>query len=176
MKSVHWSFGACFAALRMYTGLFGLAHGIPKFLFSNTFMPPGGAVSQLVGNAIQRQSGFYHDFLANAVLPNIGIFSELVRLGEVLTGCSLVLGIFTRVGGLAGCFLALNYMAAQGELHAWKTIGSLDAAAFALSFMMLVSPAGRIAGIDGILAAKGQKPAIVVPEFVDEPPLGPRGV
>jgi uncharacterized membrane protein YphA (DoxX/SURF4 family) len=128
----------------------------------------------MVQKAVSTQTGFYHDFLANVVVPNMALFAELTRLGEVLVGCSLLLGVFTRFGGLVGCFLALNYMAAKGALATWETIGSLDAAAFVLSFMMLAVPAGRVAGVDALLwRGPRRREPVVVPELVEEPPSTP---
>lgn len=167
----HWTYASWFTLLRVYAGCFWLAHGIPKFLNAAAFMPPGGFMAQAVQRAATAQTGFYHGFLANVVVPNMGLFAELVRLGEVLVGCSLLLGIFTRFGGLIGCFLALNYMGLMGEFASWTTIGSLDAAAFVLSFLMLAVPAGRVAGVDALLwRAPVRKEAVIVPEVVDEPP------
>jgi uncharacterized membrane protein YphA (DoxX/SURF4 family) len=169
----HWTYAGWFTVLRLYAGVFWLSHGIPKFLNSAAYLPPSGFMPQLVQKAVMSQTGFYHDFLLNVVTPNIGVFAELVRLGEVLVGCSLLLGVFTRFGGLVGCFLALNYMAARGEFSTWETIGSLDAVAFMLSFMMLVVPAGRVAGVDALLR---RRPAVrkdlIVPELVEEPAPG----
>jgi uncharacterized membrane protein YphA (DoxX/SURF4 family) len=167
----HWTYASWFTVLRLYTGVFWLAHGIPKFLNSSAYMPPSGFMGQMVQKAIMSQTGFYHDFLLNVVTPNITLFAELVRLGEVLTGCSLLLGVFTRFGGVAGCFLALNYMAAKGALSDWTTIGSLDAAAFVLSFLMIVVPAGRVAGVDAVLVRRPRvRKDVVIPEIVEEPP------
>jgi uncharacterized membrane protein YphA (DoxX/SURF4 family) len=167
----HWTYASWFTVLRLYAGLFWLSHGIPKFLNSSAYMPPSGYMPQAVQKGIMSQAGFYHDFLLNVVTPNIATFAELVRLGEVLVGCSLLLGIFTRFGGLVGCFLALNYMGMNNEFTDWKTIGSLDAVAFMLSFMMLAVPAGRVAGIDAML---GRRPPVrkdvLIPEVVEEPP------
>jgi uncharacterized membrane protein YphA (DoxX/SURF4 family) len=163
-----------FALFRVYAGLFWLAHGVPKFLNSAAYMPPNGFMPMMVTKAAQSQTGFYHNFLTNVVLPNVNVFAELVRLGEVLVGCSLLLGIFTRFGGVVGCFLALNYMAANSEFSTWTTIGSLDAVAFVISFLMIVVPAGRTAGVDALLhrtrAPRAPREPHVVPEFVDEPP------
>ena len=167
----HWSYAAWFTVLRVYTGLFWLVHGVPKFLRPAMFMPPDGFMPQFVQKAAASQTGIYHDFLVNVVTPNIYIFAELVRLGEVLTGLSLLFGIFSRFGGFVGCVLALNYMAAQGELSTFNTIGTLDGVAFVLSFMMLVVPAGRVAGVDALLTRRPvRREPVVVPEVVEEPP------
>ncbi|HET6895280.1 MAG TPA: TQO small subunit DoxD [Candidatus Baltobacteraceae bacterium] len=167
----HWTYAGWFTVLRLYAGAFWLVHGLPKFLNSSAFMPPSGYMPQAVQKAVMSQTGFYHDFLLNVVTPNVNVFAELVRLGEVLAGCSLILGVFTRFGGLVGCFLALNYMALKGEFSSWTAIGSLDAAAFMLSFLMLVIPAGRVAGVDAVLVRRpAVRKDVIVPEIVDEPP------
>lgn len=170
MMPSHWTYAGWFTVLRLYAGVFWLVHGVPKFLNSAAFMPPSGFLPQIVQKAIDSQTGFYHDFLLNVVSPNINLFADLVRLGEVLVGCSLLLGLFTRFGGLIGCFLALNYMAINGEFSTWMTIGSLDAAAFMLSFLMLVVPAGRVVGVDAILVRRPVRKDVVIPEVVEEPP------
>ncbi len=158
---------------RLYAAVFWLVHGLPKFLNPTMFMPPGGFMGQMIAHASQTSTGFYHDFLVNVVTPNIGLFAELVRLGEVLTGISLLLGFLTPLGGIVGCFLALNYLAAAGELRSLTGLSTLNAAAFALSFFCIVLPVGRIAGIDALLVRKPNRRAVKA-EFVDEPMAGPR--
>ena len=169
----HWTYAGWFTILRLYAGAFWIVHGISKFLGSAAYMPPSGYMPQIVQKAIMSQTGFYHDFLLNVVTPNVNLFAELVRLGETLAGISLLLGVFTRFGGLVGCFLALNYMAINGEFAGWTTIGSLDAVAFVISFLMLVVPAGRVAGVDTLLVRRPPaRKDVVVPELVDETPPG----
>lgn len=167
----HWTYASWFTILRLYAGAFWLAHGVAKFFNSAAYMPPSGYMPQIVQKAAMSQTGFYHDFLLNVVTPNIHLFAELVRLGEVLVGCSLVLGVFTRFGGAIGCLLALNYMAVNGEFSSWTTVGSLEAAAFMLSFLMVVVPAGRVAGVDALLVRRtAVRKDVVIPEVVEEPP------
>lgn len=173
-----WTLGFWFCVLRIYAGCFWLAHGVPKFLHSATFMPPNGFIVQAAQHAASSQSGWYHVFLAGTVLPNIHVFAELVRLGEVLTGCSLLLGIFTRAGGAVGCFLLLNYMAVNGEFASWTTLGSVEAAGFMLSLTFVLVPAGRIFGADALLLRTRSQQAAsaeprVIPEIVDEGPQTP---
>ena len=167
----HWTYAGWVTALRIYAGIFWLVHGIPKFLNAAAFMPPNGYMAKAVQQALLTHHGAYHAFLANVVAPNINLFAELVRLGEVLTGCALVLGIFTRFAGLVGCVLAFNYFNVNGGFGHWVNIGSLDAAAFVLSFLFLAIPAGRVAGIDGLLfRPRAVRPRAITPEVVDEPP------
>ena len=161
------------ALFRIYTGAFWLMHGIPKFTHSADFMPPTGMMNGFINNAITHTSGPYQWFLSFVVLPNAGIFAEVVRLGEVLTGLLLFFGLFTRVGALIGIALSLNYLTASGDLrHLSVMLSGLNSAALMLSLINLVLPTGRVFGIDGLLfkprgaATPGQQAV-----FVDEPPM-----
>ncbi|MEO9170161.1 MAG: TQO small subunit DoxD, partial [Candidatus Baltobacteraceae bacterium] len=160
-------------------GAFWLMHGIPKFTHSQIFMPPNGFIVQFVNSAITNTSGTYQAFLTNEVLPNIGIFAELVRLGEVVTGALLFFGFFTRYGGIIGMLLALNYLTAKGGIGHLSMWGGLDAAAFVICAVNVVLPTGRFLGIDALLRHRrpvavrvgGPSAAGVNAEFVDEPPM-----
>ena len=166
----HWTYAGWFTFLRLYTGIFWLSHGVPKFLDAQSFMPPGGFIVMAVQKGLTTHHGAYHAFLANVVAPNINLFAELDRLGEVLVGCALLLGIFTRFAGLVGCFLSLNYFTLNGGFGHWTSIGSLDAAAFVLSLMFLAVPAGRVVGVDALLTRRTVREQPITPEIVEEPP------
>lgn len=156
------------AIFRIAAGLMWLAHGVPKFLQSARFMPPAGFMPMAVAHAVTSDGGFYHDFLVNVVTPHFAIFAELVRLGEVLVGLSLVFGFLTRLGALGGIFLALNYYLLNNPVLTFGSLGTLDVATLALSAINFVLPTGRMLGVDALLGRKRTEPAII-PEFVDEP-------
>ncbi len=167
--------------VRLYTGVFWLVHGVPKFTQSQSFVPPNGEIVPFLNTAITSSSGAYQSFLTNIVLPNAALFAELVRLGEVVTGALLVLGFFTRLGSSIGMLLALNYIAAKGGLNHAGAWTGLDATALVLCAINAVLPTGRFLGIDGLLRRSrraGTLPVANAPtvagvraEFVDEPPL-----
>ncbi|MHB8146419.1 MAG: TQO small subunit DoxD [Vulcanimicrobiaceae bacterium] len=173
------------ALLRIFTGAAWIVHGTGKFTQSAMFMPPNGFIVGFIAKAASATTGPYHDFLVNVVQPNISIFAELVRLGEVLTGCALVLGIFTRFGGFVGVLLTLNYMAAKGAFGSLEGVAGIDAAMLALSAVNLVLPTGRMLGVDALLGRPRAAARVVVTpapinvtpvqpvqaEFVDEQPL-----
>lgn len=163
------------ALFRIYAGVFWLMHGIPKFTQSADFMPPNGMMVQFLNTQVAHISGPYHDFLANVVLPNDWLFAELVRLGEVVTGALLLLGFYTRLGGVIGVLLSLNYIAAKGGLAHLSLWSGLDSTALALSLLNVVLPTGRFLGVDHVLALFKRTPAVPAapaePVFVDEPPM-----
>ncbi|MDE2481353.1 MAG: DoxX family membrane protein [bacterium] len=166
------------ALVRLYVGAFWLMHGIPKFTQSQDFMPPNGMIESFIASATTNTSGWYHHFLTSVVAPNINIFAELVRLGEVVTGTLLLLGAFTRLGGLLGVLLSLNYLTAKGGLAHLSMWSSLDSAALVLSAINVMLPTGRVLGIDALLGRKrapAPVPVATVPQqeavFVEEPPM-----
>jgi thiosulfate dehydrogenase [quinone] large subunit len=159
------------AIVRLLTGLMWLSHGIPKFTQSAQFMPPNGFINDYVTRGLQTSSGVYHTFLADVVQPNLPLFAELVRLGEVLVGVSLLLGALSRLGGLGGVVLTLNYIAARGHVFSSSTLQSLDFALLVLSLTSLVLPTGRALGVDAFFTRAKPAPSTVRAEFVQEPPL-----
>jgi uncharacterized membrane protein YphA (DoxX/SURF4 family) len=94
------SFGQGLALVRFSVGAYFLSNGVDK-LTKNWLTDPGPK-SQFVGGAVQRGQAevFYRPFLEGVVLPNAPLFSQLVTLGELAVGISLLLGLFTRVGAL----------------------------------------------------------------------------
>jgi uncharacterized membrane protein YphA (DoxX/SURF4 family) len=165
------TYGAWLALVRVLTGAIWLTHGVPKFLRSDLFMPPNGFFATYVQRGVAGTTGPYHDFLANVVQPNAGVFAELVRLGEVCVGISLVLGMFTRLGGFVGILLPLNYLAARGGFGSASEWGAMDGCMMLLSAINFVLPTGRVAGIDSLLTRRSPRRQVVVPEVVPERPL-----
>ena len=156
------------ALLRIYAGLFWLSRAIPKFTNANAFLPPNGSMSAALTHALAVTHGPYHAFLANTVQPNLPIFAQLARLGELLVGALLLLGLLTRLGGLLGVVIAVLALLAQGYslVTGWS---SLEAAAIALSAICVALPTGRILGIDALTKRRGSE-YDDVPEMPEPPP------
>ena len=164
------TYGAWLAIVRILTGVIWLAHGIPKFTHSADFMPPNGMIATFLSQAMQKADPWYQGFLTSVVQPNIALFAEAVRLGEVLVGISLVLGLLTRLGGLFGVFLSLNYLAAKGHMFSSAALQTPEFAVFILSLTSLVMPTGRVLGADAIFTRRAPAIPTVRAEFVPEPP------
>lgn len=146
-------YAAVLAALRIFTGLAWISHGIGKLTNPQWGTPDGGFVS-FVGDMVHDTSGPYHDFITGFVLPHANVFSGLVAWGETLTGVSLLLGLWTRAGGVVGVFLPLNYWAAKSGFLQWTSLGGLDLGTAALSIINALLPTGLVWGLDGVIAAR----------------------
>jgi uncharacterized membrane protein YphA (DoxX/SURF4 family) len=165
------AYGGWLALARFLTGGIWLVHGVPKFLHSAQFMPPAGVFATYLQNGIAKTTGPYHGFLVNTVAPNAALFAELVRFGEVCVGIALLLGLFTRIGGLFGMLLPLNYIATRGGLGTLSAWSSIDGCLLLLSALSFVLPTGRVAGLDALMFRPSLRRTTVVAEVVPERPL-----
>ena len=88
------------------------------------------------------------------VIPNLAWMGYLIFLMEALVAVTLILGLFTRLGGVAGLLQALNLLlgvsAVPGEWY-WTY---LMLAIFGLVFLAI--PAGRLLGLDARLRPRLQ--------------------
>src|SRR5262249_12020016 len=91
------------------------------------------------------------DFVNHVVLPHFYLFAPVVYAAEVLTGVSLMLGVFVRFFALIGALQILNLW-----LGLYSAPGEGPWTYFSLLMLQLVFALhqyGRSLGIDAILAA-----------------------
>ena len=139
---------AALVLLRLQSGVVFLVAGLPKV--RQDFTPK--LIDFLQGVTLERGHPFYQAFVRAAVLPHVQAFAPVIAWGEVLVGCALLLGLFTRFAAAAAVLLSVNYMLAKG---AWPwTPSSNDAAYVAISLALLVGAAGRTLGFDALLAGR----------------------
>ncbi len=144
------SLGGWLAALRIFTGFFWAQHGYGK-LTDAQWALPNGQMAQFLQEMSKGSSGAYHDFVINVVLPNSVVFAHLVAWGETLVGISLLFGLFTKIGGIGGAFLALNYLAARGSIESLGTWTGLEAVAAVLSLACVVLPVSSALALDALI-------------------------
>jgi len=89
------------------------------------------------------------ELVARIVLPNIAVFGPLVYLTEVGIGISLMLGVCSRLGALAGVGMAINLWlglySAPGEWP-WTYFFLV-----VIQLLFLLDPPGRSLGVDVLL-------------------------
>lgn len=141
---VRWSW--IWLIIRLYAGYEWVLAGYGKLTSSAWFgSSAGAALTGFVKGALTKTSGahpdvqpWYATFLTNVVLPNAGLFSNIVAIGETLVGVALILGIFTGIAAFFGSFMNMNYLLAGAVstnpillilaiflVLAWKTAGWL---------------------------------------------------
>jgi thiosulfate dehydrogenase [quinone] large subunit len=94
------------------------------------------------------------DLVNSLVVPNMAIVGWLVWLMEAFVAVSLILGLFTRLGGLAALVQGLNLLIGIGFAPIeWEwTYGMLTI----LGLVFLAVPTGRIWGLDAIIRPRLQ--------------------
>lgn len=91
----------------------------------------------------------YKNFLQNIVLPNFTMFGYLTFFTEIALGLSLLLGMFTVLGGIGGALWQVNIaMGAYSVPGEWYWIWPL---LIAPQLVFAHSRAGRSLGIDQLL-------------------------
>lgn len=100
---------------------------------------------------------FYRDFLLSVVLPHVSVFSYVTLVGNVLVGVCLLLGLLTPYSALLGVFLNINYGLAAGWMD--RSDYALNGLLLAAEIVIISEAAGRMAGLDALLAARAPKRA-----------------
>ena len=139
------------ALIRIGFGLYVLSQVLAKlmanWLGSAEPMLRSGVTAALQNNTAE---AIYRPFLEGVVQPNALLFSQLVTIGELVVAVSLTLGLFTRLGGILGMWLNLNYMLMKGLAN---NAGSNDRLFFLAELVFAVTAAGLVWGLDGKLSS-----------------------
>lgn len=146
-------YGAWLAVFRILVGATWLIHGYGKVTDPQWALPNGNCY-QFVTGMTAHTEGFYHDFVTSFVLPNITVFATLVAWGETLTGVSLVLGLLSRIGGLVGILLPLQYFLAKSAFAHLDGYAGLDMLTMLASGLNLVLPTGAVFGFDALFSRR----------------------
>src|SRR5688572_5616868 len=100
--------------IRMGVGALLLVSAIDKI--GKGWMTNPEPMTQTIQQNVPKAEAVYKPFLEGTVLPNAMLFSQLVTLGELGAGLSLLLGLLTRAGAITCMWLMLNYMLMKGTL------------------------------------------------------------
>ena len=99
---------------------------------------------------------FQANLVKHVVLPNFYLVAPIVYATEVFIGVSLILGLLTRLGGLAGFAMALNLWAGLYVApHEWPWTYFFLVVIMAL---YALHPPGRSLGLDVLLRARARWP------------------
>lgn len=93
----------------------------------------------------------YRPFLSGVVVPHTTIFAPLVALTEIAVGVALLLGGATRLAAAVGILLTTNYFLLDGT----SVVDVSNDAGFVVGLaVLIVTSAGRVAGLDALLVRR----------------------
>lgn len=141
---------AFLAFLRIYLGVILLITVLGKLTRDEPF------ATEMLGflGGVVRRGAFpwYTAFIQQVVVPHASLFSYLIMTGEFFAAISLLTGTVTRLGALVAMSLFLNYMLAKARMF-WSP-DSEDDAVFFIALVVFLARAGRVWGIDALLARR----------------------
>jgi uncharacterized membrane protein YphA (DoxX/SURF4 family) len=114
-----------------------------------------GGLHYWVGEMVQHAAFSWQSaFVAQVVQPHFYFFAPQVYGTEVVIAISLLLGLFTKIGGVLGALMAINlWLGLYRAPYEWPwTYFFL----ILLQITFIVYSAGRSLGIDAILHRRGQ--------------------
>src|SRR5437764_971189 len=141
---------ALLAVLRIYLGVILFVTVLGKLTRNEPFATE---MLGFLGGVVRRRAlPWYTDFIQQVVIPHATLFSYFVMAGELFAAISLLTGTCTRLGALVAMFLFLNFMLSKGRMF-WSP-DSQDAAVFFIALVVCLGRAGRVWGIDALLARR----------------------
>jgi uncharacterized membrane protein YphA (DoxX/SURF4 family) len=141
---------ALIAFLRIYLGVILFITVLGKLTRDEPFATE--MLGFVGGVARRRALPWYTDFIQQVVVPHASLFSYLVMTGELFAAISLLAGACTRLGALVAMFLFINFMLAKGRMF-WSP-DSQDGAVFFIALVVFLARAGRVWGVDALLARR----------------------
>lgn len=135
-----------FVLARAYLGI--------SFFFSDHGNATPNELAGFLKFALKNGYSWYQSLLNSVVVPHSATFGTLVVVAEIYIGIALVIGFTTRFATCVALFLLLNYMSAKGAVP-WGP--GIDQSDIVLALIILFSDAGRIFGIDKVLANRFPK-------------------
>jgi uncharacterized membrane protein YphA (DoxX/SURF4 family) len=108
-------------------------------------------MGDFIQTQLQQAAGFYRPILTAVILPHTGFFAPFVAIMEIAVGVALIVGGATRLAAALGILLTLNYFLLDGM----SVIDVSNDAAFIVTLaVVLVTAAGRTAGLDAVFARR----------------------
>ena len=112
-----------------------------------------GGLHYWIGEMVLNAAFGWHSWLVKEVIqPNFYLFAPQVYATEVIIAVSLLLGLFTRVGGMLGALMAINlWLGLYRAYYEWPWTYLF---LIVLQITFAISPVGRSLGLDAIVARR----------------------
>ena len=129
-----------FALARIYLGI--------SFFFSDHGNARPDELGGFLKFALRSGYSWYQSFVSAVVVPHAATFGTLVVVAELYVAVALILGLTTRLAACVALFLLVSYLCAKGAAP-WGP--GIDQSDIVLAVIILLSNAGRVFGVDGLL-------------------------
>ncbi len=159
--SVYRLMTRAFTALRIFTGLVWFTNAVAKvievgnydFGFISFNLVTKGVAQSIAADASTKTSivplGWIYQ---NLVLPNWGFFGPFLTIAELAIGLGLIFGVATRLAAVGGLLLLGPIWLML--LHTGGYLWEYPAEDLFPLVLLAILPAGRLAGLDRILAPR----------------------
>jgi uncharacterized membrane protein YphA (DoxX/SURF4 family) len=143
--------------MRLFIGGLWWQQTLWKLPPTYTDSPDGvsGGLHYWIGEMVQHTAfDWQRAFVAHVVQPNFYLFAPQVYAIEVVIAISMLLGLFTKVGGVLGALMGINlWLGLYRAPYEWSwTYVFL----ILLQITFVVYAAGRSLGLDAVLNRRGQ--------------------
>ncbi len=143
--------------VRVLVGAVWLNGAIEKLL--NPEFPQQFATSLEAGGFVSQAPPFFQDFMRGVVVPNVELFAQLMRAGELALGIALILGLLTNLAAVGSVVLSTAIMLSQGGVRLGMGLGApelltINVLVALISVVILLSPAAKALSVDAILARR----------------------
>jgi len=136
---------------RLFVGLFFLNAGLTK-LREGFLSQPEILRGILTDWSRGIQIGWYKGLTTSIFIPNAGLITTLLVIGEILVGITLLIGLTTRLSSAMGILMNANYLLLTGWQGA--AAAGINEAFIAVEILFILSCAGRSFGVDRLLHEK----------------------
>jgi thiosulfate dehydrogenase [quinone] large subunit len=140
--------------VRVLIGAVWLNGGLEKLL--NPSFPDQFAASLEAGGFVSQAPPFFQDFMRGYVVPNVELFAQFMRAGELMLGIALILGLLTVI------------LLSQGGVGLGTGLGApefltINVLVALISVVILFSPAAKSLSLDSRLAERspGLSPILI---------------
>ena len=143
--------------VRILVGAVWLNGAVEKLL--NPEFPQQFATSLQAGGFISAAPPFFQDFMHGVVVPNVELFAQLMRAGELALGIALILGLLTNLAALGSVGLSIVIVLSQGGVRLGAGLGApefitINVLVALISIVILLSSAAKAYSVDAILARR----------------------
>jgi thiosulfate dehydrogenase [quinone] large subunit len=152
--------------VRVLIGAVWLNGGLEKLL--NPSFPDQFAASLEAGGFVSQAPPFFQDFMRGYVVPNAELFAAFMRVGELMLGIALILGLLTNFAAIGSVGLSAVILLSQGGVGLGTGLGApefltINVVVALISVVILFSPGAKAISLDSRLAERspGLSPILI---------------